>query len=206
MLIIIKTVQTCGEEVLYAETTFHARSVRSTVRHCITCAVILSAGRKHKHSEKSFLRLHTLRSSSCVVLCWCKRSHFVCVWCGRRQDIFKLCFALCLFLRALFIGRLQICMVTSLRHSTTSDNFRNLKFSTNVCSHFKVPVGFTEVEIFNSAYQVKRLKSHWQLKQRLRQWCIVEPHKARTINPGSSIKGKKNSTGTTSQHCSSSFD
>lgn len=39
--IIIKTVQTCEEEVLYAETTFCARSVHSTVRHCIQCAVNL---------------------------------------------------------------------------------------------------------------------------------------------------------------------
>ncbi|XP_042568281.1 SLAM family member 9-like isoform X1 [Cyprinus carpio] len=34
-------VQTCEEEVLYAETTFCARSVHSTVRHCIQCAVNL---------------------------------------------------------------------------------------------------------------------------------------------------------------------
>ncbi|XP_058617303.1 SLAM family member 5-like isoform X2 [Onychostoma macrolepis] len=37
-------VQTCKEEVLYAETTFCARSVHSTVRHCILqCAANLSA-------------------------------------------------------------------------------------------------------------------------------------------------------------------
>ncbi|XP_048038565.1 SLAM family member 5-like isoform X2 [Megalobrama amblycephala] len=61
-----QNVPTCEEEVCYTETTFRARSVHSTVRHCISVCRNLSF--YHRRSEKSRLRLcvKAVAVSSCA--------------------------------------------------------------------------------------------------------------------------------------------
>ncbi|XP_043078650.1 uncharacterized protein LOC122327385 isoform X2 [Puntigrus tetrazona] len=87
-------VQICEEEVLYAETTFCARSVHSTVRHCIAvCSE--SVSRNHRCLTRQALS-HVMKQRTChhrFQCCTCLSAHYV---------SFSSC--LCLF----FLLRLQL--------------------------------------------------------------------------------------------------